>query len=289
LDNLISFKRFSAKAQRDMGEAKQTTWKAFISGLSRSTRSDVVWDRLRRMSGKYSRIIIPGLSAGGAFFSSQADIANTIVFSFTTVYISGNCNPDLGAIRNMAETLPLNLTPSGAESYDAIFTMDGLLTALDRCRNKFPGPDSIHNEMLSHLPLAGKKYQLSVYKSMWTEGLVPDAWKEAISIRVLKFGRDRLQAASYRRIGRTSCLCETVVLMVNRRLVWALESRNLISGAQCVFRHHRSAIGHFVNSEHHMQTRFCYASILSLFSSTWRRLTAPSDGIAFFETHTAGM
>jgi hypothetical protein len=59
LDNLISFKRSSARAQQVFREAVQTSKKAFISSLSRSTRPDVVWYKLRRMSGKYSRTSYP--------------------------------------------------------------------------------------------------------------------------------------------------------------------------------------------------------------------------------------
>jgi hypothetical protein len=149
LDSLISFEHFRPKAQRVIREAKQTSWKAFISSLSRSTRPDVVWDRLRRMSGKYSRTIVPGLSA---FLTSQADIANTIASSFSTVCSSVNYNPDFRAIKNSAE----------------IFTMDKLLAALDRSRNTSPVPDVIHNEMLSHQPLADKELLLSVYNCIWT-------------------------------------------------------------------------------------------------------------------------
>jgi hypothetical protein len=48
-------------------------------------------------------------------------------------------------MRNSAEIFPLNFTPRVAEAYDAIFTMDELLAALDRCRSTSPGPDGIHD------------------------------------------------------------------------------------------------------------------------------------------------
>jgi hypothetical protein len=90
MDNLISFKYFRAKAQRVIREAKSPTpWKAFIYSLSGPTRSVVIWDKLQCMSGKYSRTIVPGLSADGAFLTSEADVANIIVSSFSTV-----CSPD---------------------------------------------------------------------------------------------------------------------------------------------------------------------------------------------------
>jgi potassium voltage-gated channel Eag-related subfamily H protein 8 len=110
--------------------------------------------------------------------------------------------------------------------------------------------------MLSHFPLAGKKFLLSVCSRVWTQSLVADIWKQAIVIPVLKPGGDRSQATGYRPIGLTSCLCKTMQRMVNRRFVWVLENRNLLSGAQCGFRHHRSALDHLVNLKYHIQNAF---------------------------------
>jgi hypothetical protein len=64
-------KRCRAKAQRVIREAEQTSWKTLISSLSRSTRPDVVREKLRHMSGQYGRSTLPGLSAGGAVLTSQ--------------------------------------------------------------------------------------------------------------------------------------------------------------------------------------------------------------------------
>jgi potassium voltage-gated channel Eag-related subfamily H protein 8 len=230
------------------------------------------------MSGKYSRTVIPGLSVGGAVLTSKADIASTITSSFSTVCSSDNYDPDFRAIKNNAETLPFNFTNRVAEAFDAIFTMDELHAALDRCCNKSPGPDGIHNEMLSHLPLAGKQFLLSVYNRRWAESTVPDAWKEAVVIPVLKPGTDRSQAASDRPIGLTSCLCKTVERMVNCRVVWVLENQNLFPGAQCGFRRHRSAPDYVMNLEYHIQNAFllCHRLVAVLFDlekaygTTWR-------------------
>jgi potassium voltage-gated channel Eag-related subfamily H protein 8 len=154
------------------------------------------------------------------------------------------------------KTFPLNFTHRFFETCNAIFNMDERLAALGRCRNTSPGPDGIQNEMLSHVPLAGKKSLLSAYNGMWTESLVPDAWKEAIVSHALKPGTDRSQANNYRPISLTSCLCNTMERMVNSRLVWVLGSQNLSSGHQCEFRRHRFALDHLVNLQCDIQNQF---------------------------------
>jgi hypothetical protein len=134
--------------------------------------------------------------------------------------------------------------------------MDELLAALDRCRNTSPGPDGIHNQMLSHLPPAGREFLLSMYNRMWTESSVQTARREATVIPILEPGGDRSLPTSYRPISLTSCLCKIMEHMVNRHHVWILESRNLLSNAQYGFRRHRSTTDHLANLEYHVQNSF---------------------------------
>jgi potassium voltage-gated channel Eag-related subfamily H protein 8 len=189
--------------------------------------------------------------------------------SFSTVCSSDNYDPDFRAIKTAQRPSPFSFTPRAAEAHDVIFTMDEHLAALDRCRNMSPGPDDIQDEMLSHLQFAGKEFLLSVYSRIWTESLVPDAWKEAFVIPVLKPGTDRPQATIYRPISLTSCLCKTTERMMNRRLVWVLESRNFPSGA---------AHDHLVILECHIQSAFLLPEHLiavlfdleKAYDATWR-------------------
>jgi potassium voltage-gated channel Eag-related subfamily H protein 8 len=171
------------------------------------------------MPGKCNRTLIPGISVGGAVIPSQADIANTMTSSFSLVCISDNYDSCFRAIKNSAETLRLNFTPRSTEAYSTTFSIDELLAELERCRNTSPDPDGIHNEMLSHLPPAGKEFLLSIYNRIWTDTSVPDAWREATLIPAPKPGKDCSLASSYRPISHTSCLCKTMERLINRRLV----------------------------------------------------------------------
>jgi hypothetical protein len=120
------------------------------------------------MSGKYCPTIVPGLSAGGAVLTSLLDIANTTAPSFSTVCSPDNNDPGLRAFKDSAETFTLNITRA-AEVYNAIFfSVDELHATLDRYCNTSPGSDGIRNEMLSHLPPAGREFLLSVCNRIWT-------------------------------------------------------------------------------------------------------------------------
>ena len=61
-------------------------------------------------------------------------------------------------------------------------------------------------------------------------------WHKTVIIPIPKPGKDKTEATNYRPIALTSCICKTMERMINDRLVWFLESNNLISGNQAGFR-----------------------------------------------------
>ena len=75
---------------------------------------------------------------------------------------------------------------------------------------------------------------------MWETGKFPENWELATIIPIPKPGKDHAEPNSYRPIALTSCLCKTLDRMINVRLVWYLESNNLISSVQSGFRSERS-------------------------------------------------
>ena len=77
----------------------------------------------------------------------------------------------------------------------------------------------------------------------------PESWKIATIIPILKPGKDNTNPSHYCPIALTSCLCKTVERMVNKRLVWYLESNKLITNTQCGFRKRRSTIDNVVKLE----------------------------------------
>jgi len=59
-------------------------------------------------------------------------------------------------------------------------------------------------------------------------------------IPVLKKGKNKGKAASYRPISLTSCVCKTMERIVNQRLQWYLEVEDVITPEQAGFRRYRS-------------------------------------------------
>ncbi|KAM7288205.1 hypothetical protein ISCGN_028472 [Ixodes scapularis] len=80
---------------------------------------------------------------------------------------------------------------------------------------------------------------------------IPEAWREATTVPLLKPGKPQDQLSSYRPISLTSCLGKVMERMVLRRLVYHLEATGALPDCFSGFRHHRGtadAIGDITSS-----------------------------------------
>ena len=59
-------------------------------------------------------------------------------------------------------------------------------------------------------------------------------------VPIHKKGKDRANTDSYRPISLTSCVGKPMETLINTRLVWYLEKKNIITSEQAGFRQHRS-------------------------------------------------
>ena len=130
--------------------------------------------------------------------------------------------------------------------------MEELRDALRRAHDTSAGPDEIHYQLLKHLPDASLLLLLNIFNKIWLSGDFPSDWRKAIVIPIPKPGKDPTNPTNYRPIALTSCICKTMERMINRRLVWYLESHKLLTNVQCGFRSKRSTVDHLVRFE-----RFC--------------------------------
>jgi ribonuclease HI len=119
-------------------------------------------------------------------------------------------------------------------------TLEELKKALKKLKKKkSPGPDDITNEMLQHLGNVALNKLLDIFNLSWRQGQVPQCWKEARMIPVLKKGKNKSKSLSYRPISLTSCVCKAMERILNQRLQWYLEEESIILPEQAGFRSYR--------------------------------------------------
>ena len=130
----------------------------------------------------------------------------------------------------------LNFQSQNNEKYNLPFKLSELKNSLDKSHDTTAGPDDIHYQILKHLPSDALETLLNIMNKIWRTGKFPEDWHKAVIIPIPKPGKDKMEATNYRPIALTSCICKTMERMINDRLVWFLESNNLISGNQAGFR-----------------------------------------------------
>ena len=127
---------------------------------------------------------------------------------------------------------------------------------LSKAHDSSPGLDDIHYQFLKHLPDSSLSVLLKTFNDIWETGNVPKSWKEATIIPVPKPGKDNTNPNNYRPIALTSRICKTLERMINERLVWYLETNNIITEFQNGFRHQRNTNDHLVRLETFIREAF---------------------------------
>ena len=84
----------------------------------------------------------------------------------------------------------------------------------------------------------------------------PEDWRLATVIPIPKQGKDPDEPTNYRPIALTSCLCKTLERMTNKRLIWYLESNNLLTQYQSGFQAGRSTNDNLVRLETFLRDAF---------------------------------
>ena len=105
---------------------------------------------------------------------------------------------------------------------------------------KSPGPYGLTSEMLFHLGSAAVCKLLQIFNHSWEQGVLPQIWREAIMIPILKKGKAPKKANNYRPVSLTSCVVKTMERIVNERLKWYLKTEDVLAPEQAAFGQFRS-------------------------------------------------
>jgi len=194
--------------------------------------------------------------------TSKKDIANLLAKTISKTSSSDNYDPKFKTFKFKQEKHKINFSSDNSEDYNEPFSMEELLQSLSKAKDTAVGPDDIHYQLLKHLPSTSLQVLLNVFNHIWMSGNFPPSWHDAIVVPIPKPDKDHSNPLNYRPIALTSCVCKTMERMVNDRLVWFLETNNLLTDIQCGFRKQRSTIDHLVRLESFIRNGFiCSLSV----------------------------
>ena len=274
---LICFKKARARFRYQVKQAKRQSWVDFISKINWKTSLSEVWNKIRKITGKYVPTAPPVLKINGNLVTKPEDVSEAFANHFAKV---SSKNPDSPYCqeRIQEENKILDFTSLRSESYNLPFTLQEFLSALSSCSDSAPGADDITYSMIKNLPVETQKFLLSIINKIWKESAFPEAWEIAILLAFLKPKKDGATPSNYRPIALTSCICKLMEKMVNVRLMWVLERKGLITPAQCGFRKMHSCTDilirletsiceAFISKKHHVSVFF---DLEKAYDTAWR-------------------
>ena len=111
--------------------------------------------------------------------------------------------------------------------------MDELKQAISNMKRKgAEGPDEIPPKFLKALGPVALTELLDIYNMSFSTAAVPQTWKNAIILPLLKADKPVNELSSFRPISLTSCICKVMKKMLNERLYHLAESRGILSRFQ---------------------------------------------------------
>ena len=248
-DNLNELRLHRAKARRLLKSKRRSCWRKFVSGLTSKTPMRKVWNMVQKLKGKNNKAKVQHLKQGTSILTSPHSIANKLAETVAEKSSSNNYSSAFQSIKKQKEKVKLPFSSNNLEDYNKPFDIGELKTSLNKANDTASGPDGVYYKFLNHLPSSCLHTLLDIFNNIWETGNFPPSWREACIIPVPKPGKDHTDPSNYRPIALTSCVCKTMERMINDRLVWFLESNNLLTNIQCGFRQGRSTIDHLVRFE----------------------------------------
>ena len=193
---------------------------------------------VRRISGKYKANTVSHLKLNNNDITDVKEICNTLAAQFTF-----DCSSDNYSHMFNHHRLIIDFDTNNHYLYNDVFMLHELKQAIKISCDASPGIDTVHYQLLKHLPDDSVLLLLYIFNHIWLTQDFLTSWKTAIIIPVPKLGKVLSDPGSYRPIALTSCLCKTKERMVNGRLTWYLDHDMVITEYQSGFRRRRSTIG----------------------------------------------
>ena len=258
--NRTNYKRIRALFQRAQKDAQAASWKKYVSTVNSTTESGKVWKRINKIKGKHVPKPPPILKVNGQTIAQPKEVATALAEHYAAASVkTRNLYPrehDRAQTRRQRAPFSRRGGHPDNTNINAPFTLREMLNQLEQCKDSAPGPDGIMISMVEHLSVPAKSTLLTALNKLWESETYPDQWKKEIKLPFLKPGKDPSLPSSYRPISLTSCISKLFEKMVNHRLMWFLESNNILCPQQSGFRKNKSTIDSLTQLTCHIEKGF---------------------------------
>lgn len=219
LDNFLKAQNAIAKAKKIFKNKKRTSFRELCSNLNPNTPIKEMWKTVQIFKKSFSPREPTPIN-----IACIEDILNNLVPNWATP-------APLAAYDTPAD--PVLSNP---------FTREELSTIMSTVKLSAPGHDGITYWQIKHLPSDLKLLYLEIINDIFQGNNVPPEWKTVHILPILKPGKDKSLATSYRPIALSACPLKIAEHLVKQRLDWWLENRRILPTWQCGFRKGKSTL-----------------------------------------------
>jgi len=240
--------RLEAIKKRTIRQSFDESWESHIASFEKDRKLKKFWSFTRQMVHGKQPIQDPVLFENGTQVRSPRRLAQI----FLDEYVPPTDNGPQILDRRTAmyeEKIHEAISDDSDCDLSTPFTRQELEWGLRKLEDKAMGPDRIHNRMLTHLSSTNKEAVLRVFNLLFRSGTVPEEWKEAHIVPILKPNKPRNEASSYRPISLTSCMAKLLEKLINYRLRWFCERNKVFPTQQAGFRSGHTTMDHIIRLE----------------------------------------
>ena len=246
----IIYKKLKAKAEYTIKQAKTNYWEQTCNNLNDTNNTKNLWNKINQVNNVNKNKPIPTLIENQTKIKDPQILADTFAQKFAKDYSIENIPPNKLEIRNkfiqrFNKDIEEAKIKKGASINDPIKFQE-LKEAIREGKNTVPGQDQIGLIFYQKLPDDVLQIILNLFNLIWKSGQLPNQWKEAIIIPILKPNKDPTSNLSYRPIALTSTLCKLMERIINKRLVWFLNSEHKFNRYQSGFMKNRCTTDHII-------------------------------------------
>ena len=273
-DQIIEFKKSRAKVKflikKSIGEKNKEATEAIQFKKS----SKIAWNYTNRLRGNKSPQQIKTIKINNKWETDPIKIVEHMADELHQISGDKNYPNEFLQLKKEEEKYDIKIDLNNRDIYNNQFKISELNYALKTLKHSAPGPDGIYNEMLKNLDFILRRKLLSIINDLWLKGKNLESFNTANCIALKKSDGSR------RYIALTSCLGKLFEKIVNFRLKWWLEKKNIFDNNQAGFRSNKSTIDNLAILDSdikcalakNQRTIAIFFDISKAYDCTWRHL-----------------
>ena len=144
--NKIIYHCALAKKKKYFKKAKVTSWQNYVSKVNKDTPTSCVWNKIRKLLGKYVLKPLPSLLVNNNLATDPKGSSDVLDEHFSKIFSQQSFSQDF---RTAAREREYPEFSSGdSECYNVLFTMQELKHAFKNTKKSSPGEDTIFADMV---------------------------------------------------------------------------------------------------------------------------------------------